>query len=97
MKFNFSEVDVHMATLGQVVQAMIENLSQIKTAEAELMTEFQGSGATGYEQIMAQLKTDADNYNTTLGNLNAAIKTVAGTQGLVHDGDIANGKMFMAI
>ncbi|WP_019930940.1 hypothetical protein [Nocardia sp. BMG111209] len=97
MKFDFNEVDIHTTTMNQLVSSMETNAHQIEAIRNELMQEFAGAGATGYEDIMARLKRDNDSYITTLANLKTSIQSVGGTQGLVHSTDTANGNMFLAI
>ncbi|MBF6175639.1 hypothetical protein [Nocardia blacklockiae] len=96
MLFNFSAVDEHSTTMQGVLQAMDDNVQHIVQLKQQLLTEFQGAGASGYKEVTDALDKRLSEYNTSLGGLRAAIMKAAGSQGIMHQTDTNNGNRFLA-
>ncbi|MFE9575216.1 WXG100 family type VII secretion target [Nocardia sp. NPDC006044] len=96
MKYNYQMVDTHVVTLQAIVQGMENNLSNITTLRDQLLADFSGVGANGYQEVMAQLNNKMNQYNATLASVKGAIAQAAGTQGLMHVTDQNNGNRFLA-
>ncbi|MFC9435294.1 WXG100 family type VII secretion target [Nocardia sp. NPDC057030] len=96
MKYAYAAVDEHGATLQSVLSGMDDNLNNIRTLRNRLLSEFQGLGANGYQEVMQSFDVDIADYQTTLNNVKLAIVQAAGTQGIMHTTDQANGNRFLA-
>ncbi|GAB2693870.1 WXG100 family type VII secretion target [Nocardia thraciensis] len=94
MKYDFNGVDYQAGQLGGILGAMEDNLASLRTLKNDLMTKFQGAGATGYEDVMNDLQTKMDQYGGSLNSVKSAINSVAGSGGLMKETDTSNGKMF---
>ncbi|MGF6887638.1 uncharacterized protein YukE [Nocardia sp. GAS34] len=97
MKFDFTAVDEHTATLRQLVTSMETNLANMQSLKNELLSEFQGAGAHGYETTFHAFQQKLDSYNTAIHQLEVAVGDVAGSQGQMSATDRSNANRFLAI
>lgn len=97
MKYDFVAVDTHTATLQNIVHGLETNLQNIQTLKNQLLADFAGAGATGYQSVTDTLNRKMDQYNTTLQGVKAAIAQTAGSDGLMRTTDTNNGNRFLSI
>jgi uncharacterized protein YukE len=97
MKFDFSAVDEHSATLGTIINSMETNLQNMQALKTQLLAEFSGAGASGYQDVMANFQTKLDAYNGAINNVKSAILETSSSQGLMRITDTNNGNRFMSI
>lgn len=94
MLFKFGEVDTQTSALHSVLNDMDNNIAAIDAAKAQLLVDFQGAGATGYEEVMAKLNRSLLEYKFTLTRTRAAIVQAATTGGEVYQTDQLVGSWF---
>ncbi|MGV9411216.1 hypothetical protein ACWDOP_14970 [Nocardia sp. NPDC003693] len=76
---------------------MEENLQHIQSLKVQLLQEFAGAGATGYQAVSDTLGRQLNEYNATVQSLKNVIATVAGTDGTVRATDVNSGNRFYSI
>ncbi|WP_331723062.1 WXG100 family type VII secretion target [Nocardia sp. NBC_00511] len=97
MKYDFAAVDIHHATLGAIIANMESNYQNMVTLKSQLLSDFTGSGATGYQTVMDALGRKLDEYHTSMQSVKGAIAQTASSQGLMKVTDVNNGNRFYAI
>ncbi|WP_280453733.1 WXG100 family type VII secretion target [Nocardia brasiliensis] len=92
MKYGHGEIDSQVAVLQTVLSEMEANASSIRANRDQLMADFLGASADGYQTVMAKLDKDLAAYQATLGNLRLAIQNASSD---MHATDVGLGARFI--
>jgi uncharacterized protein YukE len=95
MKFDFGAVDNITGTLGGLIGQMETNLQNMQQLKTQLLQEFQGAGAQGYQEVTENFQRKLDAYNGAMNQVKAAIVETSGSQGLMQATDFNNGNRFL--
>ncbi|MEV0360933.1 hypothetical protein AB0H71_33230 [Nocardia sp. NPDC050697] len=94
---NFSAADAATGTVGSLVAAMETNTANLRKIYQQLLQEFQGSGGTGYETVMANFDSKLTAYDGSVNNVKAKLVQNVNTGGIHHETDIAQGNRFLGV
>ncbi|MEV0032736.1 WXG100 family type VII secretion target [Nocardia sp. NPDC050793] len=97
MKYNYVKVDASGATLQTIISGMESNLQNMRTLKNQLLQDFTGAGATGYQAVTDKLQAQLDAYGQTLNSVRGAIVATSGSDGLMNVTDVNQANRFTSI
>ncbi|WP_328391726.1 WXG100 family type VII secretion target [Nocardia sp. NBC_00416] len=89
---NYEQIYDTTARVKAVLSGMTDNIADLRTMKQQLLDEFKGSGAGGFQTVADELEKRLDSYEASLTGLNGKVIEVATKGGRfdVEDGNIAN-------